>query len=87
MCAAIASTNAGTNGGFASNDPSLGHASKKEPSDPNGASVSGNAEQKRWKRQLSGLAKHSAATPNRRVSTAKARSLSAAWKPPHPSAS
>ena len=61
------------------------NASKKEPHDPNGASTSANAEQNRSYRQLSGEAKHSKSTPNRRRSTPKALALSAAWKPSPPS--
>ena len=47
MRSSIDATIAGSNGGFASKEPRVGENSKKEPSEPNAASVSGNAEQKR----------------------------------------
>ena len=44
---AAAIKTSGTNGGFISNDPRVGAKWKNDPSDPNGESTSGNAEQKR----------------------------------------
>ena len=64
---AISSMTSATNGGFASKEPPRarsGVQSQKEPTEPNGASVSRKAEQKEGKKALREEAKHSCVTPS-----------------------
>ena len=57
-CSAIRCMTPSTHGGLAWYDAEVGKKSKKEPTEPKGASTSGNALQKVSYRQLSGDAKH-----------------------------
>jgi hypothetical protein len=71
-----------SNGGFASKLPSVGRKEKNDPTEPNGASVAGCAEQKRGHRQFIGDAKHSMEQPKCCLRTSKHSPWIAAWNPP-----